>query len=288
MGETRADNITTSTPALGCLPAKLAKSLMKSAGSLASSANTPDDWIAEKKFGLFIHWCLYATHSTYEWAIYRELIPKQKYRGYMQRFAPDRFDDHAWAARAKAAGMRYMVFSAKHHDGFCMWDTDTTDFKVTRHPFGRDVLAEVLVAGSRDDHNYADPEATFARLAEVLGKGSNLLLNVGSDARGRFPTPWYDNVFEAAGRWLADQAVSISEASPPSVTVEGRPRPPVVLRQLSLTGVLYPARSHALRPCREVAGQWPHVLASRGRSSRRLDQLALRQLGDNLDAGEPL
>ena len=65
---------------------------------------------------------------------------------YFKRFNPDQYDAKEWVARAKAAGMKYIVLTTKHHEGFCMWDTKTTDFKITNTAFGRDVVREYVDA----------------------------------------------------------------------------------------------------------------------------------------------
>lgn len=98
-------------------------------------------WFQEAKFGMFIHWGIYALLGKGEWIRNVGQIPDEEYQKLARKFNPKRFDPDAWAALAKAAGMKYMVITSKHHDGFCMWDTQTTDYKVTNTPYGRDVLA---------------------------------------------------------------------------------------------------------------------------------------------------
>ncbi len=103
-------------------------------------------WFREAKFGLFIHWGVYALLGKGEWIRTVDRIPREKYAGLPPKFHPKRFDPDAWAELARRAGMRYMVFTTKHHDGFCMFDAHNTDWKVTRTPYGKDVLAEVTRA----------------------------------------------------------------------------------------------------------------------------------------------
>ena len=104
------------------------------------------EWFLEARFGLFIHWGLYACAARHEWVQSREEIDGETYAGYLDRFDPDRFDPADWARRAKAAGMRYVVITAKHHEGFCLWDTQHTEYKATNTPAGRDLLREALDA----------------------------------------------------------------------------------------------------------------------------------------------
>jgi alpha-L-fucosidase len=101
----------------------------------------------DDRFGLFVHWGIYSVLARGEWVMHREQIPAADYEPLAERFTAERFDAADWAELASAAGQRYLVITSKHHDGFCMWDTDLDDYKVTaRTPFGRDVLAELADA----------------------------------------------------------------------------------------------------------------------------------------------
>jgi alpha-L-fucosidase len=103
-------------------------------------------WFTHDRFGLFLHWGLYSLAARHEWVMSRERMTKEAYRKYFERFDPDLFDAAAWAAAAKAAGMRYAVLTVKHHEGFCLWDTAHTDYKVTNTAAGRDLVAEYAAA----------------------------------------------------------------------------------------------------------------------------------------------
>ena len=103
-------------------------------------------WWQHDRFGMFIHFGLYAAPARHEWVKSNEMIADEKYDNYMKYFNPDLFDAKAWAKAAKAAGMKYAVLTAKHHEGFCMWDTKTTDYKITNTEFGRDLVREYVDA----------------------------------------------------------------------------------------------------------------------------------------------
>ncbi len=81
-----------------------------------------EEW-KDLKFGMFIHWGLYALLGRGEWVMYNEAIPVEEYRTLKDRFTAEKFDAAAWAQTAKAAGMKYMVFTTRHHDGFSLWDS---------------------------------------------------------------------------------------------------------------------------------------------------------------------
>jgi len=97
----------------------------------------------ETKFGMFIHWGPYSLAGVEaSWPILRPNgeITEAEYRALPERFNPVKFDPHAWIQIAKSAGQRYMVFTTKHHDGFCMFDSKYTSYKITRTPYGKDVV----------------------------------------------------------------------------------------------------------------------------------------------------
>jgi alpha-L-fucosidase len=103
-------------------------------------------WFDEARFGLFLHWGLYALPARHEWVQTREHLSAAHYERYREHFDPDRFDPRAWARQAKAAGFRYAVLTTKHHDGFCLWDSALTDFTSMHTPAGRDLVAEFVEA----------------------------------------------------------------------------------------------------------------------------------------------
>lgn len=103
-------------------------------------------WFVHDRFGMFIHWGLYALAARHEWVQSREQLDGEQYQKYFERFDPDLFDPREWAHVARDAGMKYLVITAKHHEGFCLWDTQHTLFKATRTPYGRDLLRPVVDA----------------------------------------------------------------------------------------------------------------------------------------------
>ena len=97
-------------------------------------------WWTNDRFGMFIHWGIYAVPARHEWVKQRERISDEDYQKYFDHFDPDMYNPKEWAAKAKAAGMKYVVLTSKHHDGFCLWDSKYTDFKVTNTPYKKDLL----------------------------------------------------------------------------------------------------------------------------------------------------
>ncbi|HHX64676.1 MAG TPA: alpha-L-fucosidase [Chloroflexi bacterium] len=95
---------------------------------------------------MFIHWGLYALSARHEWVKSREQMTDEAYERYFRHFDPALYDPVAWARAAREAGMRYVVLTTKHHEGFCLWDSRYTDYKVTNTPYGRDLLRPFVVA----------------------------------------------------------------------------------------------------------------------------------------------
>jgi alpha-L-fucosidase len=103
-------------------------------------------WWTHDRFGMFIHWGLYALPARHEWVRMKEEIPVEEYQKYFEVFYPDLYNPKQWARKCKEAGMKYMVITAKHHEGFCLWDSEFTDYKVTNTPWGKDLLRPMLDA----------------------------------------------------------------------------------------------------------------------------------------------
>ncbi len=115
---------------------------------------SPDDrmdWWRQARFGLFIHWGLYAipagewngTAHYGEWIRHSAQIPLEVYDEFADQFNPADFDAREWVRTAREAGVNYIVITSKHHDGFCLWDSEYTDFDVMSTPFKKDILAEL-------------------------------------------------------------------------------------------------------------------------------------------------
>ena len=97
-------------------------------------------WFEHDRFGMFIHFGLYAAGAKHEWFKSIEAIDDEKYDKYAKYFNPDLFDAKEWARKAKAAGMKYAVLTTKHHEGFCLFDSQYTDYKITNTPYGKDIV----------------------------------------------------------------------------------------------------------------------------------------------------
>ena len=225
---------------------------------------TPGDtaWFTRDRFGMFIHWGLYALPARHEWVKTRERMTDADYDRYFRRFDPDLFDPRDWARQAKAAGMRYAVLTAKHHDGFCLFDSQFTDYKATNTPAGRDLVREFVDAfraeGLRVGFYYSlldwrhpdftidvhhprrdDPDAEAQNegrdmsryCAYVRNQVTELLTNY-----GKIDVIWYDFSYpeqngigdkawmkgKGAADWEADRLIALTRSLQPDILINNR------------------------------------------------------------------
>ena len=162
-------------------------------------------WWHEAKFGMFIHFGLYSLIGRHEWVMEMEGIPVAEYEKLAERFNPKPNAAREWARLAKRAGMRYMVMTTKHHEGFCLFDTEFTDYCAPKRACGRDLVAEFVEAaraeGLRvgfyyslmdwhhpDGARCAEDEAARKRFVNYIhGQVRELMTNY-----GKIDILWYD------------------------------------------------------------------------------------------------
>lgn len=161
-------------------------------------------WFNHDRFGMFVHWGIYALAARHEWVKSFEEIEDAGYQKYFDHFDPDLYDPVDWARRARAAGMKYVVLTAKHHDGFCLWDSKVTDYKASRTPYGRDVLRPFVEAfraeGLKIGFYYSlldwhHPDFTIDKYHPLRNRADAAALNVGRDMH-RYAAYMRDQVTE--------------------------------------------------------------------------------------------
>jgi alpha-L-fucosidase len=185
------------------------------------------EWWRDARFGMFIHWGAYAVPAGIykgeevpgigEWIMDRANIPIAEYEEFVKQFNPEQFDAEAWVQIAKYAGMKYIVITSKHHDGFCLWDSQVSDYDVIDFaPFGRDILKELADACEKEDiklcfyHSIMDwhhPDATgenFAKYRDEYLKPQikELVTNYGDIGVIWFDGEWIDEWTEPQGKDL--------------------------------------------------------------------------------------
>ena len=225
------------------------------AGPPASAPARPDsrlDWWRDARFGMFIHWGLYAIpagewngRTDYgEWIRNNAKIPIDVYERFQSRFNPVKFDPDAWVRMAKQAGMRYIVITTKHHDGFALFDSKDTTWDVMATPYGRDIIGQLAEACRRGgirlgfyysimDWHHPDylprrewelaarPEAgaEFDRyVAFMKGQLKELLTNYGPVGVLWFDGQWEGTWTEPRGRDLYDYVRALQ----PSIIINNR------------------------------------------------------------------
>lgn len=208
------------------------------------------EWFREARFGMFIHWGIYAIPARGEWVRNAERTTVEEYQPYFDQFNPTDFDAKKWAGIAKQAGMKYAVLTAKHHDGFCLFDTKLTDYKVTNTPFGRDIVREFLDAfraegikvglyyslidwhhddfphygdwhhPMRENEAYKGKVHDFDRYLEYMhGQVKELCTNY-----GKLDIMWYDFSYgEMTGeKWRATDLVNMVRRYQPDIILDNR------------------------------------------------------------------
>ena len=193
-------------------------------------------WWHEAKFGMFVHWGLYSVLGRHEWVMENEGIPIAEYEPLAKRFQPAPGSARAWARLARETGMRYMVMTTKHHEGFCQFDTNLTNYCATKQGPGRDLVKEYVAAaraeGLRvgfyyslmdwhhpDGARCATDEAARQRfVAYIHGQIRELLTNY-----GKVDVLWYDVAWplDAAG-WESERMNKMVFDLQPDIIVNNR------------------------------------------------------------------
>jgi alpha-L-fucosidase len=124
-------------------------------------------WFTDSRFGMFIHWTpLGAIDQEIGWS-WGYQIPPEKYMQLCKEWNPTRFDANEWVRIARNAGMKYIVFVPKHHDGFCLWDTKATDFNIMNTPYGRDICKQLSEACEKQGITFC----TYYSIADLHENG---------------------------------------------------------------------------------------------------------------------
>lgn len=195
--------------------ASMLKSTAKDDALDGGGLNLPPEkmeWWQDAKFGMFIHWGLYAIVGTGEWCMHNDGIPKDEYRLLADRFSPKKFDADRWMKIAKVAGCKYAVMTSRHHDGFALWNSASSygDFTSAKTAAKRDFIREYTDAARKNGLYtgiyYSPMDWRFPGYFDPEGKYENALLmkkqcygQVEELVRdyGRVDILWYD------GGWLA-------------------------------------------------------------------------------------
>jgi alpha-L-fucosidase len=203
-------------------------------------------WFPRARFGMFIHFGLYALLGRGEWVMYDESIPREKYEKLARRFNPRRFNADEWVAAARAAGARYITVTAKHHDGFCLFNSALTDYKITRTPFGRDLIGELVAACHRAHMRimlyYSQPDWHHPNFVHRKGAFKDLQYERPDDRPdwpayqrylegqvlelctmyGRIDGIWFDGVHKTEREWRGGRLYRLIKKHQPAAVVNER------------------------------------------------------------------
>ncbi|MEK3883497.1 alpha-L-fucosidase [Paenibacillus sp. PL2-23] len=223
---------------------------MKTGQELIRERTERTEWFQDARFGMFIHWGLYAIPARGEWVRSTERMSVEDYEPYFHAFDPVEYDPKAWAKAAKEAGMKYAVLTAKHHDGFCLFDSGLTEYKSTRTPAGRDLVAEFLdafraeglkvglyyslldwhhedypaygdrVHPMRDNEAYKrNPESFGGYVSYMHGQIRELLTNY-----GKLDIVWFDFSYDDMNgeKWKAAELMEMMRSLQPHIIMDNR------------------------------------------------------------------
>lgn len=205
-------------------------------------------WWREARFGMFIHFGAYAVPARGEWVKSNERLTTSVYQKYVDEFNPVDFNAKAWAKTAKAAGMKYAVLTAKHHDGFCMFNSKLTNYKLSNNFNGRDLVKEFLDAfraeglkvglyyslidwhhndypnvgnhPQRDDKEYSKQNFKWDNYVKYMhGQVEELITNY-----GKLDIMWFDYSFDdySGEKWKATELVSMIRKHQPNIILDNR------------------------------------------------------------------
>ena len=198
-------------------------------------------WWRQARFGMFVHWGLYAQLGRHEWVMQKERIPLAEYENLAATWKPKPQPARAWARLAKQAGMRYLVMTTKHHEGFCLWNSEQTDYNAAARGPGRDLVREFVEAcrefGLRvgfyyslmdwhhpDGARCARSEAARRRFLDFTqGCLRELMTNY-----GKIAILWYDFPWPLASpeAWESKQMNALVRRLQPDIIINNRSRLP--------------------------------------------------------------
>jgi len=187
-------------------------------------------WWRDARFGMFIHWGPVSIKGTEIGWSRGAQVPLEEYDNLYKQFNPVRFNAKEWVALAQDAGMKYLVFTTRHHDGFSMFDSALTEYKITRSPFGRDVVRELADACHKADLRlgfyYSPPDwhhpdyrtENHARFLEYFhGQIRELCTNY-----GRLDILWFDGLGGTAKDWDSEKLFPMIRSLQPQIIVNNR------------------------------------------------------------------
>jgi len=205
-------------------------------------------WFRNARFGMFIHFGAYSVPARGEWLKSDEKMTTEQYQKFVDAFVPIDFDAKKWAKIAKQAGMKYAVMGAKHHEGFCLWDSKLTDYKLSKQFGGRDIIREFLDAFRAEgikvglyysiiDWHHPDypnvgnhPQAGNAEWSKKTYNWDNYLKYMHGQIEelvrdyGKLDIMWYDYSFDDyfGEKWKATELLKMVRKYQPDIIIDNR------------------------------------------------------------------
>lgn len=273
---------------------------------------------SEARFGIFLHWGLYATFAQGEWYMQNADIDKNEYAKAMNAFYPHDFEAASWVSAFKDAGAKYICLTSRHHDGFSMWDTAQSDYNIMHTPFRRDVVGELAqechkqdigfhlyyshIDWTRDDyptgrtgrHTGKDPEKeNWATYYDFMNRQLEELLT----RYGKIGAIWFDGMWDhdndsVAFDWqLQGQYDLIHRLQPACLVGNNHHQTPFPGENIQIFERDVPGENHAglsgqsvsrlpLETCQTMNGMWGYKVADQNyKSATELIRLLVRTSG---------
>jgi alpha-L-fucosidase len=195
-------------------------------------------WWIEARFGMFIHWGIYSIPARGEWVMYQEHIPFEEYSKLADRFDPRDYRPEEWVEVARDAGMKYMVLTTRHHDGFCLFDSEVSDYTAPKTGAGRDLIAEFVDACREVDmrigfyyslvdwhftgvlpHSRRQGDSVYRPMVEQAhDQVEELLTNY-----GKIDILWFDGMFPGDTElWRSKELVDRARGLQPEIVMNNR------------------------------------------------------------------
>ncbi|MEI7828525.1 MAG: alpha-L-fucosidase [Prolixibacteraceae bacterium] len=205
---------------------------------LGQNADNRIKWWKEARFGMFIHWGVYSVEGRGEWIMYQEHIPYGEYRKLAENFNPREFNPAKWIAIAKEAGMKYIVLTTRHHDGYCLYDSQVSDFTSVKVGPGRDLVAEFAnechKAGMKMGFYYSLTDWHFPgvlpqgypRSAEIMNplvKQAHAQIRELLTNYGKVDILWFDGMATGdTAVWHSNKLIRMARQLQPSILINDR------------------------------------------------------------------
>lgn len=257
------------------------------------------EWFRAARYGMFIHWGLYSQIGRHEWVMNRERMPIEEYEKLAQTWQPEPDFAAKWAKLARKSGMRYMVLTAKHHEGYCLFKTEHTDYNSVDRGPGRDLVAEYVEAARAEGlrvglyyslNDWHHPDAAASHKDEGARRRfvdfTHGLVRELCSNYGKIDLLWYDCPYPlmTAEAWESEKLNAMARELQPDIIINNRSRLPEDFGTPE-QHITPEAEGRMWEACMTLNGSWGYTPIDKDYKSARAVVAMLRQVasgGGNL------